>query len=272
MKILGDFIRDNRCIEILSNGGHPLEIPAAWGRVLGESDILVVIPDMHMHRHGSELDSFSEGAAAMVNFLMHLENLKLRLLLAGKTLRVIQMGDLYAQGTQINAIIEINGSHRIYGQITKLLKDLAVTRLFGDADFGLRECPYCRYSFRLGAVHLEHGFVADFFEPHWSLACIREAAIAELLLHETMGGEYSCTRNGKDPTTKVIGHFCRVLDQPENSGVRICVVGHSHKPQLFSNLSLGEQILIDAGAWTDGRTDFAVITNDEVAVCGYRRY
>lgn len=31
MNILDDFISDNRRIEILSNGGNPLQIPTSWG-------------------------------------------------------------------------------------------------------------------------------------------------------------------------------------------------------------------------------------------------
>lgn len=30
-------------------------------------------------------------------------------------------------------------------------------------------------------------------------------------------------------------------------------------------------ILIDAGGWTAGRSDFVVITNEEVGICSYKR-
>ena len=181
MNILNDFISDNRRIEILSNGCYPLQIPTSWGKVLGDSDILVAIPDMHMHRHDSQLDSFSAGAAPMFEFLMHLEILKHRLLRLGKTIEVIQIGDYYAQSTQPSAVNEIHGSHWIYGQIARQLRNLSTKRLFGDADFELRNSADSRYTVRTGNVYIEHGFIADYFMPNWTLNHIRESAISELL-------------------------------------------------------------------------------------------
>ena len=53
--------------------------------------------------------------------------------------------------------------------------------------------------------------------------------------------------------------------------IRICVAAHSHSPLVYTHLSYDHCWFVDAGAWTEGRSDFAVITNHELAVSRYSR-
>jgi len=58
---------------------------------------------------------------------------------------------------------------------------------------------------------------------------------------------------------------------PKNKETKICVIGHTHHPYLNTNINDGKNIYIDAGGWTAGRSDFVVITNEEVGICCYQR-
>ena len=58
---------------------------------------------------------------------------------------------------------------------------------------------------------------------------------------------------------------------PEQPNAKICVIGHTHHAYLDPEFGDGKYIFIDAGAWTGPRSDFAVITNEETAVCCYKR-
>src|SRR3990172_10931865 len=95
MKIEDHFIRTNKRIEIISNGGNPAPIPEPWRPVLGSCDIFVVIPDMHMYIRNSPLDNFRFGTEAMLDFLTHLGTLKQDLAAQDKALRIYQIGDIY---------------------------------------------------------------------------------------------------------------------------------------------------------------------------------
>ena len=63
----------------------------------------------------------------------------------------------------------------------------------------------------------------------------------------------------------------RLQNIPDNEGIKICVIGHTHHPYLNTNINDGKNIYIDAGGWTSGRSDFVVITNEEVGICCYER-
>ena len=51
----------------------------------------------------------------------------------------------------------------------------------------------------------------------------------------------------------------------------ICVIAHTHMPHLDINIDHGSYMYADAGGWTVGRSDFAVITSEEIAICNYQR-
>ncbi|MEJ2103657.1 MAG: hypothetical protein P8X47_03655 [Ignavibacteriaceae bacterium] len=92
-------------------------------------------------------------------------------------------------------------------------------------------------------------------------------------------------QSGKDPIydypsekdyLKNYGHILkyysdRLKKNAENKETRICVVGHTHQPYFKTDVNNGKHIYVDAGAWTSGRTDFVVITNEELAICCYER-
>ncbi len=46
---------------------------------------------------------------------------------------------------------------------------------------------------------------------------------------------------------------------------------YSHHPYINTDINDGKKIYVDAGAWTSGRSDFVVITNEEVGICCYKR-
>ncbi len=92
---VSDLVADHPRIDIQSGGGAPTPIPARWSPVLGKSDVLVLIPDMHMFLHHSNLDNFKFGAESMLHFLQYLFGLKQDLESDGFALSVFQLGDMY---------------------------------------------------------------------------------------------------------------------------------------------------------------------------------
>ena len=308
MKIKKDFIQGNRKIKIISNGGQPFPIPKKWQPVLSRSDILVIIPDMHMYIHNSNLDNFKYGSDAMLNFLKHLDTLKEEMALEDQTLRIYQLGDLYEQRFpglhSANATaVEIRMSHPDYDQIINVMNGMRTHFLYGNHDFELRHFPGFRFAALEGSVYIEHGFTPDswkdFSNPNASLwevgqfifLTIREINdfFAHLLIEAKFIEKdelYSWgVRSGKDPDyvypseddyLKDYGHILkyysnRLAKNPENSETKICVVGHTHHPYISTDVNNGKHIFIDAGCWTSGRSDFVVITNEELAICCYQR-
>jgi UDP-2,3-diacylglucosamine pyrophosphatase LpxH len=311
MKIVNDFIGGNNRIKILSNDGNPYPIPEAWGGVFTDCDILVAIPDMHMYIHDSPLDNFKYGADAMLSFLHHLESRKFLLEQDKKKLRIYQLGDFYEQrfpgGSRSggNATApEIQMSYPKYTRITNMLDSMRTHHLYGNHDFELRHFPGFRYTATEGKVYLEHGFTADtamdFSNPDAPLWEIGQVGFQELRKVEEIFAkqmvdmgligkdkfvglgvksgktpEYSYDATGsyesEEKFGKYIAHYGYAMKQPEKAGAKICVIGHTHQPYLKTDLNGGEHIFIDAGAWTVGRSDFAVITNEEVAICCYHR-
>ncbi|MEJ2103658.1 MAG: hypothetical protein P8X47_03660 [Ignavibacteriaceae bacterium] len=140
MKIKKDFIRGNKKIKIISNGGKPYAISEDWQPVLSRCEILVIIPDMHMYIYNSNLDNFKYGAAAMLKFLKHLDTLKEEMALEDQTLRIYQLGDLYEQRFpglhSANATaIEIRMSHPDYDQIINMMNGMRTHFLYGNGFF-----------------------------------------------------------------------------------------------------------------------------------------
>lgn len=95
MKIKEHFIQANNRIQIISNNGEPVDIPEPWRPVLGDCDIMVVIPDLHMYIHDSPLDNFKYGKEALISLLNHIRRLKYFLEDTGNSLRLYQLGDMY---------------------------------------------------------------------------------------------------------------------------------------------------------------------------------
>jgi len=309
MRIRKDFIQGNGRIAILSNEGVPTPIPVSWRPILGSCDILVVIPDMHMYVHGSNLDNFKYGADTMVDFLDHLGILKEDLALRGRTLRIYQLGDIYEQrfpslsnpGSNATAT-EIRMSHPKYDRILNMMKDMRTHFLYGNHDFELRHFPSFGFGALEGKVYLEHGFAADTWEdfanpnaPLWEPAQLAfktlrdiETFFAGLIVdlgmiqkdeHFAMGVSSGKTEQAEYPSGEAYRsqqkeHYTRALIKHINGplgSTRICIIGHTHHPYLDPNIDGGKYIFADAGAWTEGRSDFAVVTNEEIAICRYKR-
>ncbi len=308
MKIEKNFIKGNQKIKIISNGGQPYAIPQDWQPVLNKCDILVIIPDMHMYVYNSHLDNFKYGATAMINLLDHLGTLKDEMSLDDQTLRVYQIGDLYEQRFpglhSANATaIEIRMSHPNYDRIINMMNGLRTHSLYGNHDFELRHFPGFRFAAIEGKVYIEHGFTPDswkdFSNPNASLwevgqflfLTIREINdfFANLLVSANAIQKdelYSWgIKSGENPDyvypseadyLKNYGHILnyytdRLQKNPENKDTRLCVIGHTHHPYFKTDVNNGKHIFVDSGAWTSGRSDFTVITNEEVAICCYER-
>jgi UDP-2,3-diacylglucosamine pyrophosphatase LpxH len=311
MKIADDFIAGNDRIRIISNGGKPVKIPKRWQPVLKSCEILVVIPDMHMYIYNSNLDNFKYGAKAMLSFLDHLEILKEEMALIGKTLRIYQIGDVYEQrfpglgsmGANATAT-EIRMSHPVYDQIINTMNGMRTHFLYGNHDFELRHFPGFTFAANEGKVYLEHGFTndtwKDFSNPgavFWEVSqlifkTIREINqfFASMLVQANIIGKddnYSFgVRSGKEPDynylsekdyeerygVKYFDYYAkRIKNIPEMPDAKICIIGHTHHPYIDPKFNEGKGIYIDAGSWTEGRSDFAVVTNEEAAICCYLR-
>lgn len=310
MKILQDFVRRNKKINIISNGGIPSPIPEEWQPVLKSCDILVVIPDMHMYINNSNLDNFKFGSKAMLSFLNHLETLKEELALHGKTLRVYQIGDIFEQrfpglhqGSNATSV-EIRMSNPDYDQIINNMNGIRTHFLFGNHDFELRHFPAYSFAANEGKVYIEHGFTADKWSdfsnpnaPLWEISqvvfkTIRDINLffANLLVNTNSIGKddnYAWgVTSGENPNynypseneykekygIKYFDYYSqRLRNIPEMPDAKICIIGHTHHPYLDTNFNNGTNIYLDAGAWTEGRSDFAVITNEEICICSYKR-
>jgi UDP-2,3-diacylglucosamine pyrophosphatase LpxH len=308
MKIEQDFIKSNDKITIVSDGGNPSPIPGEWRPVLTGCDMLVAIPDMHMYLYNSNLDNFKYGARAMLSFLDHLDTLKVELALQGKTLRIYQLGDLYEQrfpglsGGNATAT-EIRMSHPDYDRIINTMDSMRTHYIYGNHDFELRHFPGFRFAALEGKVYLEHGFTADkwidFSNPNdglWEAGnfaflkilqiesfftnLLVEARMIEKDEHFALGvqsGEdpdytYPSSRYYKKEKKKYLNYFSdRLKNHPDNPDIKICIIAHTHKPYLNTAIDHGRYMYVDAGAWTVGRSDFAVVTNEEIAVCNYQR-
>lgn len=311
MKILDHFIKTNGRMEIISNGGNPLRIPQEWKFTLGDADILVAIPDMHMYIYHSPLDNFKHGAKAMLHFLRHLETLKDDLEWNGKKLRIYQLGDMYEHrfpglsGNGNATAAEIYMSHPDYSLIGNLLRDMRTHHLYGNHDFENRHFPSFRAAAREGQVLLEHGFVPDHWhhfadpgESLWELGQffflkLRQVNefFATLLVRldaVPADGTYAVgVDSGKrarhdypahavyedpaDDYQRYLEHYAARLAQPHpDEPFRVAIIGHTHRPYM-DLVNEGKHLFIDAGAWTVGRSDFAVLTQEEAAICTYRR-
>ncbi len=310
MKIVDDFIRSNQRVKILSNRGRPTALPPEWHPVLDSCDILVAIPDMHMYIYKENLDNFKYNVPAMLHILRYLARLKRRLARKGKTLRVYQLGDIYelrfpsADNPGANATPgEITMSRESYSTILNLLDSMRTHYIYGNHDFELRHYASFRFSATEGKVHLEHGFAADKWsdfanpgQPLWEPAQLLfktareiERFFASLLVaasvierdeHFAIGVKSGAVERGDYPSEASYAqkhpnqfdyYRKRLTGRRDGDDVRISIIAHTHQPYLNTNVDGGNYILADAGAWTEGRSDFAVVTNEEMAICRYSR-
>ncbi len=302
MTILDDFMRGNRRIGIISNGGRPYQIPAHWQPLPSDCAMLVVIPDLHMYVHGSTIDNFKFGAEAMLSFLDHLSELKEELRPQGRGLRIYQIGDLYEQRFPVPlsrspnvTSEEITTSHPSYSKIVDTIKRLRTHFVYGNHDFEMRH--FCKFAALEGKIYLEHGFMPDpwhkFSNPRAALwepgnfifKGIREiedyfgqlavdANLIEKDAHLAIGvpsgkdersdypSEATYPQRQRDYYTK------RLLQAAGRGEARISIIGHTHHPYFSAT---AETLYIDAGCWTTGRSDFVVVTNQEAAICHYHR-
>lgn len=306
MRIAEHFIRGNPRIEIISNGGKPLPIPPAWRPVL-QSDLLVAIPDMHMFMYDSALDNFKYGAEAMIDFLIHVHAVQEELAAHDQVLQLYQLGDLYelrfpspTTGHYVTAH-EIRRSHPDYDTIIRHLTALKPHLIYGNHDFEHRLFSGFKSTAFDGRVYLEHGFEADrwyhFANPNkrfwWpAMSMFRRVRKMEEAInrfrqrighlgeheHSATGITSGMAERGDFPSPvgypgRQLRHFRQMLRgktwQAEHT--RICVIGHTHHPYIDPHFADGRCIFVDAGCWTDGRTDFVVITNEELAICRYIR-
>ncbi len=308
MTIQEQFIDKNERIQIISDEGTPTAVPKKWRPILKDSDVLVAIPDMHMFIHDSTLDNFKFGAEALVNFLLYLVQLKADLSKKGKRLQVYQLGDLYElrfpnpkTGRRVTTQ-EIRRSHHFYDSILILLTQLKAHCVYGNHDYELRHHPGFQPHGQDGLVHLEHGFLADRWYhfanpllPFWdtAMSVLHGVRKIELKLHSmrqtlldrrslrksALGVVSGWEERAEYPDSRPYpGHHLEYFERlilekkkQQNYAPKIFVSGHTHRPHLEHSFAKEKCFFIDAGAWTDGRSDFAVITNQEVAICRYRR-
>lgn len=201
---------------------------------------------------------------------------------------------------------EITMSSSKYSKITNMFDSLRTHYIYGNHDFELRHYLGYRFFANEGKVHLEHGFAADkwsdFANPGKSLwepaqflflnARKIESILAKLAVavgaiekddHFAIGVKSGKTERGDypSPSTYAANHpnqssyyeerLRTNIDKLDGKDVRISIIAHTHQPYLNSNVDGGNYMLADAGAWTEGRSDFAVVTNEEIAICRYKR-
>jgi hypothetical protein len=305
MRIQQDFIRNNRRIEIISNDGRPLGIPEKWRPVLGDTDILVAIGDMHMYSYDSNLDNFRYGAEAMNDLLDHLQGLQASLEDRSRRLQVAQLGDFLelqfpgANGGCVS-IEQIRSSHPVYNAVVRKLQTLRPILLRGNHDISHTAEAPLPIRAQVGSVYLEHGCSADHWynfanpvQPLFSLGMFvfrwvrrlesqlsRLAVTAGLLRKDQFFaiGIVSGETSRKDMTgfsgyqLRQYRYFRKAYGELEQQRrPRVIICGHTHRPYLDPGFGDGECVFVDAGAFTDGRSDFVVVTNEELAVCRYRR-
>ncbi len=307
MKIQDDFIRKNQKVEILSHQGKATKIPIEWQPVLTSCDMLVAIPDIHMYVYKENADNFKYGANALLNFLGYLSKLKREFALKGKRLRIYQLGDLFemrfhspANSASNATPSEIMMSHQTYSKIINTMTHINTHFLYGNHDFELRHFPGFSFGVLEGKVYLEHGFTPDAWSdfanpraPLWEPAQFVfktfreiESFFAKLLVaakiiepdeHFAIGVPSGDVERGDYPSEEEYPekqkeyYTNRLINRSNGSDARICIIGHTHHPYFNTNVNEGSYFFVDAGAWTSGRSDFVVATNEEIAICRYRR-
>lgn len=66
--------------------------------------------------------------------------------------------------------------------------------------------------------------------------------------------------------------YCdRLIKGINGKDCKISIIGHTHSPYIDQNVDNGNCMFVDAGGWTEGRSNFVVVTNEELAICHYTR-
>jgi UDP-2,3-diacylglucosamine pyrophosphatase LpxH len=303
MKVQDISAGSNR-IQIISGGGVPTPMPTAWQPVLSGCQAIVVIPDMHMTPATSVLDNFKFGADAMIDLLKFLGNTK-DAMDDPADLKIFQIGDMYElrfPGSHVNSTVtDISSSSDTYALILNMFKDLDANRLYGNHDFENRHFAGFNFYYSLGKVYLEHGFAADTYMAN-PLNPLNDPLMLVFLkmrefntfvdtLEQAVGIDMSDKNfswgvtSGKDevsamPTTadymkdykNIYDYYCaRMRASSQGADCRITIVGHTHCPHIDASIDGGKYMYIDCGAWTTGRSDFLILTNEEAAICHFKR-
>lgn len=290
--------------QIISGKGKPTIIPKQWRPVLDGCQAIVVLPDMHMTPFTSPLDNFHFGADAMIDLLRYLGDKK-DLLDDPADLKIFQIGDMYElkfPGSQVNSTVtDIAHSSDKYSLILNMMTDLGVNRLYGNHDYENRHFDGFNFYYSVGKVYLEHGFAADtwmanplnpLFDPTMAVFLKMRELNEFLDKLQTMAGINMSDKNfswgvisgatevSKFPADadylksyKIIKDYYtkRMKAKAQGADCRITIVGHTHCPHFDSKVDDGKFMYIDCGAWTEGRSDVLILTNEEAAICHYKR-
>jgi UDP-2,3-diacylglucosamine pyrophosphatase LpxH len=219
--------------------------------------------------------------------------------------KICHLGDIYEfqfpGRHRTSTAAEIEGSSNDYSLIINQLKNMDTVRLYGNHDFSNLHSERFRFEYTLGKVYIEHGFAGDNLmanphNPNWKLVMAGFQSVNKL---KQIFGEIGRTLNllppdkvfavgltsGENPRGGIASkskyeseyksikeYYCRRLEKGSNgSDIKISIIGHTHSPHLDSNVKNGEFVFVDAGAWTEGRSDFVVVTQEELAICRYKR-
>jgi hypothetical protein len=242
----------------------------------------------------------------MRSFLLHLLDVRNDFERQGLRLGVVQLGDMFEllypdpYSGKPSTRAEIIASHPLYEEIIELMKRLGTIFITGNHDYSTCESESFLEA-SIGGVHFEHGFQADnwyqfsnpdkqFWDPMMRLYSgfrryearlnhvRRRARLLRAGQHSALGVISGVReRNYSIPPRKYSRQRLKYYMKKGwalHSGVwpsSICVTAHSHSPILYSDSESHPIYFIDAGAWTEGRSDFAIITNREISVCSFRR-
>ncbi len=298
-----DIIGSNNRAQIISDGGAPTPMPSAWQPVLSGCQAIVVIPDMHMTPATSPLDNFKFGADAMVDLLKFLGNTK-DAMDDPADLKIFQIGDMYElrfPGSQVNSTVtDIGSSSDKYALILNSFKDLDANILYGNHDFENRHFAGFNFNYALGKVYLEHGFAADSWMANplnplndpTMLVFLKMRELNAFLdtLESSVGIDMSdknfswgVSSGAQEVSTmpsdadymsgyqNIYDYYTsRMRASAQGADCKITIVGHTHCPHIDAQVD-GGYMYIDCGAWTSGRSDFLILTNEEAAICHFNR-
>lgn len=265
---------------------------------------------MYIHPQNLDNFKYNTGAMLhMLNYLSGLKRRMARKGKSLRIYQLGDMYELRFPGVGGNnaTVGEISMSHVDYSLIFNTLDSMRAHYLYGNHDFEQRHFASYRFYANEGKVHLEHGFAADGWkdfsnpdQPLWEPAqllfkTIRqvESFFAALLVatsliekdeHFAIGvrsgeqeqDEYPDESTYAEKHPNQYDYYSKRLENGKDNefdddDIRISIIAHTHQPFIDTTIGGGDYILADAGAWTEGRSDFAVVTDSEVAICRYSR-
>jgi predicted phosphodiesterase len=177
-----------------------------------------------------------------------------------------------------------------------------VNRIYGNHDFENRHFQGYQLNYLQGKIYLEHGFAADSWQANPAAGLLWEISSIGLLAYrdlneffnkiEIEAGDLQKDRvfswsvtSGKNPRKDMTpetdylkdngdikNYYCnRLINRKNSNDCKISIIGHTHHPYIDKNVQNGNFMYIDAGGWTEGRSDFVVATDEEIAICHYKR-